>query len=209
MRAGIKKVSIRFLVLFVVSVLLITGILPRLAPRFRSVSTASVLKASDALKEQQVAVPDAWRKLDILDRVTLRLPEDMKPSELIGDSFAYREAYRNHNIDITISYGSAHPARPNLRSEPIDPCVTPQNLLQESTYHESVLDIAGKKAKLSINRHYQPEFIMAKLCFLNPEDKSHQLILWAQCKDDLALNTARQIFNSIIFKDHLGKAQTR
>ena len=147
MRAGIKKVSIRFLVLFVTSVLLITGILLRIAPRFRSVSTASVLKASDALKEQ-VAVLDAWRKLDILDRVTLRLPEDMKPSELIGDSFAYREAYRNHNIDITISYGSAHP--PTQRTEPIDPCVTPQNLLEESTYHESVLDIAGKKAKLSI-----------------------------------------------------------
>jgi hypothetical protein len=133
----------------------------------------------------------------------------MKPSELIGDSFAYREAYRNHNIDITISYGSAHPPRPNQRSEQIDPCVTTPNLLQESAYHESVLDIAGKKAKLSINRHYQPEFIMAKLCFLNPEDKSHQLILWAQCKDDAALNTAQQIFNSIIFKDHLGKAQTR
>jgi len=105
------------------------------------------LKASDALKEQ-VAVLDAWRKLDILDRVTLRLPEDMKPSELIGDSFAYREAYRNHNIDITISYGSAHP--PTQRTKPIDTCVTPENLLEESTYHEYVLDIDGKKAKQSI-----------------------------------------------------------
>ena len=125
----------------------------------------------------------------------------MQSGELIGDSFAHREAYRNRDVNVTIAYGATRPVGPNQDGQRTTSCVTPQYLLEESTYHESVVEIDGKKAKLGINRHNQPEFILASLCFLNLADDSQPLVLLAQCKDDGALEVAQQIFKSIRFID--------
>ena len=38
----------------------------------------------------------------------MRLPQDMKPKEPMGDSFAYREAYSNRDLAVTISYGEVN-----------------------------------------------------------------------------------------------------
>jgi hypothetical protein len=143
-----------------------------------------------------------WKILDVKNKVTIRVPPDMQPSELIGDSFAYREAYRNRNIEITIAYDARHPpVRPDQTGDLFDPCETQKSLREEPTYDESVVDIDGRKAKLRIDRYHKPKFILANVCFLNPPDPSEQLIVLAHCKDEHALETAQQIFNSIRFKD--------
>jgi hypothetical protein len=165
-------------------------------------SPREALKVADVQPKQGVTQPKGWKKLDIENRVTLRLPQDMKPSELIGDSFAYREAYRNRNIEITIAYGAVRPLpRPEQRVDLVDPCETSKSLREEPTYQESVVEIDGRKANLRIDRAYQPKFILANVCFLNPPDRSEQLIVLAYCKDEHALETAQQIFNSIKFTE--------
>lgn len=201
MQSTVTKPSIRLLVLPVISAIGITVMLLWTARPFETVSTAGTLKASHALRNQQVAVPADWKQLDIKNRITIRLPPDMKPSELIGDSFAYREAYKNRDIGITIAYGAVRPSRPNQKGDLFEPCETRPPRLEESTYHESVIEIDGRRAKLRIDRHHQPEFILADVCFLNPPDRSEQVIVMAFCKNDNALQTAQQVFNSIRFKD--------
>jgi hypothetical protein len=163
-------------------------------------SAPQTLPVSPAVKSEQLAVPADWRMLDVKNKVTIRMPPDMQPSELIGDSFAHREAYGNREVEITISYGETVPQPLNQRKDSFDRCETPQHLLKESTYHQSVIEIDGQKAQLGINRYYQPEFILAYLCFLNPSERSEQLILSARCNDDHALETAQKIFASIRFK---------
>jgi hypothetical protein len=199
MQPRIKKLSIRLLVLLVIFAIGVTVMLLCAARSFRTVPTAGALKASDALRGEQVAVPEEWKKFDIKNRVTIRLPQDMKPSELIGDSYAYREAYSNRDIEITIAYGAVRPPRLNQKGDQFDPCETRQSRLQEPTYHESVIELDGRKAKLRIDRYHQPKFILADVCFLNPPDRSEQLIVLAFCKNEHALETAQQIFNSIRF----------
>ena len=126
------------------------------------------------------------------------LPQNMKPAQILGDSFAYREAYRNREIYITIVYGEMSPNR-DERGLPFDGCDTPAWLLKESTYRESVINIDGRNAKLSIDRDPQSD-IGVRLCF-PPDEKGVQFILSADCRNERAVQTARQIFSSVRFKN--------
>ena len=110
----------------------------------------------------------------------MRLPQDMKPTKLIGDSFAYREAYNNQEIYIAIAYGEVLPRR-NERDRLFNACDTLPSILKDRTYHESVIDIAGRKAKFVIDDHLRPESIATNVCF-PPDDKGVQLIVAAYCR---------------------------
>ena len=46
-----------------------------------------------------------WRNIQIKDKVVMRLPQNMKPVETLGDAPWYREAYGNKDIGIMVSYG--------------------------------------------------------------------------------------------------------
>lgn len=174
----------------------VIAILVLAAPRFQTSSAPTVLTVSDASKKVEISLPDGWKKLEVKNKVFLNVPQDMKPSRLIGDSFAYREAYSNKTLEITIVYGEVLP-RLKASDRPFDPCETPRSLLEQPTYQESLIDINGRKAKLGINRRYEPEYILADVCFVNvPEE---QLIVSAHCKDATALQTANEIFKSIKF----------
>ena len=193
----IKKLSIRFLVALLTFTLGVSATLLWVVSHFQSVSTQSAENISDTLKTENIPLPDGWKKLEIKNKVSMHVPEAMKPSRLIGDSFAYREAYNNQEIYITIVYGVIMPRR-NERDRPFDACDTPASLLEEPTYHESVIDIDGRKANLSIDRHVQPKYNIAHVCF-HPDDEGVQLIVVANCRDERALETAQQIFTSIRF----------
>ena len=188
MRLISRKLSTRLFVSLVTFTAGVAVTLLWVVPRFQSVHSPSALKGYDTLKDEEVSVPDGWKKLEIKNKVAMRLPQDMKPTKLIGDSFNYREAYNNQDTHLTIVYG-----------EPT-PCDTPRFLLERPSYSESVIDIDGRKAKLSIDGFYRPKFIIARLCFLDTDDHAMQLGAVAYCKDDRALETAQKIFTSIKFK---------
>src|SRR5215216_5075947 len=62
-------------------------------------------------------------------------------------------------------------------------------------------EINGKKAKIGIDRYYQPKPINAYVCFLDTNASAMQLRALVFCKDERALETAQTIFKSIRFKD--------
>ncbi len=172
-------------------------------PHFRTGKTQSALRVSDALKHDEISLPDGWKNLEIKNKVFLRLPQDMEPTELPGDSFRYREAYSNRHIHITIVGDVLVPESDDkLRKRRVYSCDTPDYLLVRPTYHESVIEIDGRKAKLGIDRNQVPEGIIARLCFPTADDNAFELLVAANCKDDRALETAQQIFASIRFKDN-------
>lgn len=195
----LSKFSIRFLaglLAFAISVLITLVVIFLLG---RSVSTRQASQVTDRHPNQEVTYPEGWKELNIKGRVTMGLPQDMKPAELLGDSFAYREAYGNRELYLIVVYGEISPNR-DKRGLPFDACETPSSLLNQPTYQESVIDIDGRKGRLGIDRHLQSEYVIANLC-LHPDEKGVQLILSVNCKDDRALQTARQIFTSIRFKE--------
>jgi hypothetical protein len=149
-------------------------------------------KATDApitLINEEPPLPTGWKNLVVKNRVTLNIPQDMKPAELIGDSPNYREAYNNREIYLAVMYGE------------FIPCDTPHFLLESPRYHESVIEIDGKKARLGVDSFYRPEFVNARLCFLDADDSGMQLNIAASCKHEQALQNARRIFTSIRFTD--------
>jgi hypothetical protein len=155
---------------------------------FRPTVTRSASEAHVTVTNEETPLPAGWKKLVVKNRVTLSVPPDMKPAELIGDSPKYREAYNNQELYLTIVYGE------------FAPCDTPRFLLERTTtYHESVIEVDGKQARLGVDSFYQPEFTNARLCFLNADDSGMQLNVAAVCKNDQALQTAQQIFTSIRF----------
>src|SRR6266705_538354 len=48
-----------------------------------------------------------WKNVDVQGKVTLYIPPRMRPSNVIGDSLAYREAFKNEYLEIIIVYGDA------------------------------------------------------------------------------------------------------
>ena len=156
---------------------------------FRSVNPPRVLEASDTRRDEEKFSLEGWKEVEVKSKLTLELPQDMLATELIGDSDSYREAYSNKDINITIVYGE-HPS-----------CETARHLRERPTYHESNVDIDGRKAKLGIDRYNQPEPISARLCFLDPDAGGRKLSMLAFCKDDRALKTVERIFASIKFRD--------
>jgi len=189
MQSKIKKLTPRLVIALLTFATGVALTLLWVASRFRPVITPRVPEASDTSKSGEVSLPEGWKTLEIKGAVVLQVPSDMEPSRLIGDSPSHREAYSNKDINITIVYGDP------------DPCVTPPFLLERTSYHEFVVDIYGKKAKLGIDRFYQPEHIRVHLCFLNLDDKGMQLRALVFCKDERALEITQMIFNSIRFKD--------
>ena len=199
MQVRIKRPSDRLLVVLLTVGIAVSVTLLRVVPHFRTVAPTLALKGSDTLKDE-ISLPNGWKKLEVKNQVIMRLPQDLKPIEPRGNSFAYREAYSNRDIKITIVYGEVIPPRPNQR-DPFASCDTPRSLLEEPTYNESVIEINGRKAKLGIDRTHPPDSIIAHVCFPVADDNAMPLRVVAYCKDDRALETAQQIFTSIRFKE--------
>ena len=207
MQIKIKEHSTHLLVALVTFAVGVAVTLLWVVPYFRTASTPGALKVADTPKDEGTPLPGGWKQLKVKNKVTIRLPQDMETSELIGDSFAYREAYSNQDLNITIVYGEMFPPdifpqRRSRRGTSFDPCETVHLLLERPNYHESVIDIDGRKAKLGIDRSYQDRYIIAHLCFLKSEENATPLSIIAYCRDDRALETAQQIFTSIKFKDN-------
>jgi hypothetical protein len=190
MQIKIKRLSIAILVgiaTFAAGV----GLAVRwIVPRFNAVDTPVALNPTELAKPEEIAIPNGWRKLELKNRVSILLPEDMKPIEPPGDSRSYREAYSNRDLNIIMVYG-----------EPT-PCDTPRYLLEGRPYRESVIDIDGRKAKIDTDYYYQPKFIVSGLCFVDADSSGMQLRVETECTDNHALETAQQIFTSIRFKDN-------
>jgi hypothetical protein len=187
-----KKIK-RFLVPFLMAVFAfasgVAGAVRWIAPDFRSVSTSMVaLRTSEHVKDNQTSVPKGWKKVEFKNQVVMLLPEDMKPIEPLGDSRSYREAYSNGGLSVTILHGE------------FEECVTSHVLLDRPTYHESLIEIGGRKAALGVDLYPEPNFSGVKLCFLNKDENNMQLRAAAFCRDDRALEAAQQIFKSIRFK---------
>lgn len=168
------------------------------APHRAAVSTSKALSPSGISTNQELL--DGWRKLEIKDKIAMMLPPDMKSITPIDDSYSYREAYSNRQIDLTIVYGEAIVALRDNQSHFLLPsCETPR-LPDKSSYEESFIEIDGRKAKLSIDRSHETEFIGTDVCFAKTADNEVPLRVTAYCKDEGALKTAHRIFSSIRFK---------
>lgn len=158
--------------------------------------------AIDGQNQGQFAL-SSWKTLEIQNKVVLRVPPDMKPLQLPGDAIHHREGYRNRAIQITILGDLLIPEMANkLREQRFYSCDTPDYFLRRPNYHESILEIDKKKAKLGIDLGRPPGDITARLCFPSADDESFELLIVATCQDVRALETVKQIFNSISFKDN-------
>jgi hypothetical protein len=148
------------------------------------------------LERKDDPAPEGWIEVIIKNKVALKIPPDMKKSGLVGDSEAYREAYKNSKIGLAIVYGSGFP---RSKPEHLDKCENP-DLIDNPAYQESDLEIDGRKAKLGIDRQYQAKFLNTIICFPKTETREALRVV-AFCDDEPALQTAMQIFKSIKFKD--------
>lgn len=200
MRIKIKKISVRLLVALLTFTTGVAITMLWVVSHMRTVSPPAPAKVAETLKEEHVSSPDGWKDLNIKDKVTLRVPQDMKPAELLGDSYAHREAYVNKDLHLTIVYGEVLP--PRHEHDPIfDACELSASLQNDSAYHESIIDIHGHKAKLGIDLRLQPKYTAAHVCF--PHDaEGNQLIVLAGGSDQRAMQLADQIFASIRFKEN-------
>ncbi len=201
MKSILKKLTPRFVVALLTFTTGVVIALLWVAFHFRSVNTPSILEVSKITKNEEVFVPEGWKKLEVAckvisqrklvvkDEITLQVPPGMEPRKPSGDSPSYREAYSNGDIYITIVYSES------------DSCATSPYFLAQSTYHESLTDIGGRKVKLGIAPYFQPKNSMASVCFLTTNDSAMQLRVSVFCKDERALETAQLILKSIRFKD--------
>lgn len=202
MQIRIRTLSIRLLVALVTFTTGVAVAMLWVVPRLQKLKTPSAL-VSETLKPAEISLPDNWTRLEVKDKVVLSLPQDMKPVGLIGDSFLYRRAYSNRDIHLTVAYDDLDQrSEGNLRERRVYSCDTPRYFLGRPGYHESIIDIGGRKAKLGIDRNQAPDSSTAQVCFPSADDRLIELLVAANCKDDRALETAQQIFRSIRFKDN-------
>ena len=199
MKVRTKKLWMRLPMVLLIATLGLTATTLCVRRYFRTGHALNTLTGSDTFQDQEMSLPDGWGRVEIKSEVAMLLPQDMKPSKLIGDSPAYREAYSNRVINITIVYGEAIPLRRNQSDSRFDQCDTPRFLLDEPTYRESVIDIGGRKAKLGINRYHQPDYIIADVCFPKADENTTPLRVIADCRGEPGLVVAQQIFASIKF----------
>jgi len=196
---SIKKKVTLIIALLVTSVGAMTTVVA-IVRHQRGLNKSITVVAAATPEPQHSILPANWRNLDIKNRIGLWLPQNMKNVEPMGDAYAYREAYSNKDINLTIVYGPVHFVKPD-EADPFDKCETPRSLLENPVYHESEIVIDGKRARLGIDRKHQPDFINAIVCFPTISDKDVPFRVVAYCKDDGALQIAQQIFESITFKD--------
>lgn len=198
----IKNLTIRFLVgLLTFTVGVIAAVL-WVFPHLRTVNNQRAPVVSDTSRDEELSLPEGWRRLEIRGKIIMDLPQDMKP-ELGGvgeTSFAYYEAYRNQEILIGIGLGEIFPRR-LTGDRPVDACETPRSLTEQPTYRESMTEIDGRMVKFWLHRSNQTESTTARICF-PPKNRDDLLIVTAQYKNDRALETAQQIFTSIRFNDN-------
>jgi hypothetical protein len=173
---------------------------PRLTKVSENLQDEETSLSDELKKDKEISLPEGWKMIEIKDKVTLGLPPDMKPAKLIGDSHAYGEAYSNREIYLTIGYGEFRPRRYE-HDPPLDACDTRAIYLNDPAHRESDVEINGRKAKLAITHRFNPENMVASVCF-PPDDKGIQLIVAAFGKDNRALQIAQQIFTSVKFKDN-------
>lgn len=169
-------------------------------PFDRMEKTAGERIASNLPTQQQIVLPDDWRRLEFDNKVFITLPPDLQSKEPFGDSLLYREVYANKQLHLEI-FGHVMILVPNdeLRKKRAFPCERPDIVQKGSAYSESVIEIDGRRGKLEIT-HTTDRGIGATLCFPNADDSVFDLLLAVHCEDEQGLATARQIFSSISFK---------
>ena len=198
MLSRIGKLTIRVWVAmttFVIGVALTTlWVVPRFATEQRPPEVA----VANPPQQQEIVVPASWRQLDFNNKILLRLPSDMRSVDLVADFLRYTEGYSNGAVHLIISGDYQLPEfKDKSRNKRIFTCDSPATLRNEPTYTESLIQVDGRQAKLAIA--YTGERIAASLCFPNADDSVYDLLLTANCQDEQALATARQIFSSIRF----------
>jgi hypothetical protein len=168
-------------------------------PRFATEQHPPVAIAHPA-QQQEIVVPPGWRQLDFNNNVLMMLPPDMRAVDLVADFLRYTEGYSNGSLHLTI-IGDVQLAEfeRKLRDKKIFTRAPPETSQNEPTYTESLIQVDGRQPKLAI-AHTRDRGIAANLCFSNADDSAFDLLVSANCKDEQALATARQIFSSIRFK---------
>lgn len=194
----VKKVSIWLVIALLTFTVGVVTTLLWVVPHFRLAHAPNSPEVIETSKREKLSLPEGWRELEIKNSVTLQVPQDMQPAGLPGDALAYREAYKNQEIYVAIVYGEIFPRR-NEHDRPNNACDTPPSLANDPAYQESFIDIEGRRAKFIIDEHLRPTPIVTSVCF-PPDDSSVQLNVAAYCKDDHAVQIARQMFASIRFR---------
>ena len=165
---------------------------------FDQVTTAIEVKAVDAQERKEPSVPEGWKRLDIKDKVSLTIPDNMKQIEPVGDADWYREAHANRDIHLTVVYGYIIAPNPN-RPDPLATCETSRGLREKPSYTEAVVEIDRKKATVS-SYEFGEHQVSVMVCFPKTVDTPIPLHIVAYCRDNRGFETAQQIFRSIRFK---------
>ena len=132
---------------------------------------------------------------------SLMIPDDMESIEPFGDDVRYREAFRNADFSITIATDLLSPELlKESQKQSLLSCETPRSVAENPFYHESSIQIDGRKAKLGVTKAASARQLNADLCFPSSGDSSYPLRIFAICKDERALEMALQVFRSITFK---------
>ena len=157
--------------------------------------------ASNLPQQREIESRDGWRRLEFNSKAFIMLPPDMRSEEqLIGDSVRYRESYSNNQLGLILIGDIVVPVLiTEVRKKRAFSCDPPEIVRKNSTYSESLIQVDGRQAKLAITRSAE-RGIYARVCFPNADDSVAELEVIANCPDDQALATARQIFSSIEFK---------
>jgi hypothetical protein len=175
-------------------------VVPRLSTNVPRLSTEKSPADVNSSARSEITIPDGWQKLDF-DRVVLMLPPDMKPAKILGDHARHITAYSNSEIHVTVIGDVPLPEwKEQLKQRKANSCDGPEILTKHPTYNESLIEIDGRPANLGIARGAEFEGIVARVCFPGADADLYDLLVAANCKDDRALQTARQIFSSIKFK---------
>lgn len=200
MRTRIRKLTIRVWVAmttFVIGVALTTL---WVVPRFTIEQPPAEVAISNLARQQEILVPAGWRQLEFNNKVLMMLPPNMQSVDLIGDFLRYTEGYNNGPVYLIIIGDFQLPEFKNKsRDKSLFTCDPSPILRNGPTYTESLIQVDGRQAKLTIIYTVERE-IAASLCFPNADDSNYELLVTANCQDEQALETARQIFSSIRFK---------
>jgi hypothetical protein len=204
MNTGIRRVSIGLLVAvatFAVGVAVtMLWVVRRLSTNVFRLSIQGGPANLNSSAGGEITIPGDWQKLDF-DRIVLMLPPDMMPTEIPGDFARHITAYSNAEIHITVVGDVlSTESKDALRKRPANSCDGPAIITKHPTYSESIIQIDGRQAKLSVARGKEFEGIVARVCFPGADADLYDLLVAANCKDIRALETARQIFSSIKFK---------
>ena len=200
MRWGIRKLTIRIWVAMTTFVIGVALTALWVVPRFAIEQHPPEMAVANPPQRQEIVIPADWRQLDFNNKVLMMLPPDMRSVDLVADFLRYTEGYSNGPVHLIISGDYQLPEfKDKSRNKKIFTCDPPATLRNGPTYTESLIQVDGRQAKLAI-AHTVERGIAASLCFPNADDSDYELLVTANCQDERALATARQIFSSIRFK---------